>query len=228
MEVITTITVPATTPVRLTTKEHVRGDLNITSGADDIYIDRLIDAVSETVIRYCGRTFASETLQDVFYAGDWHLYQRSPGDELLQLTRWPIISIASVIEYDASGTQTTLVENTDFVQRGIYGQLLRLDSATGLPRRWWMPKIAVTYSAGYSLPAQTKTGENYTLPRSLEEVVIRIIKSRWLARNRDPMLRQQIIPNVIEQQFWIDTGRDGDLSPDEREALDRFRVPVIG
>lgn len=224
------VTTPATSN-RLTTKEHVRGDLNIKSGKDDVYIDRLIDSVSDAVTQYCERVFAQQSYTLTLSTDHrpsssqfWNLRESIP------LWPSPVTTVTSVTE-----NAVALVSGADYVADlgpppptpPMPAALYRLDS-NGNPRTWPRLSIVIAYAAGYTLPSQTKAGETYTLPRSLEDVVIRLIKDRYFARDRDSLLRSESVPGVGDRQYWIDTGKDGDFSPDVREVLDRYRVPTIG
>jgi hypothetical protein len=132
--------------------------------------------------------------------------------ETLQLSRWPEVSIVSFTE-----DGTALVEGTDYVIEKDVGQAIRLDAQSGRRRHWNATPKVVQYTAGYS-----------AIPSEVEDAVIRMVTRRFRAKGRDPNLRQQSIPGVLEQSWWIATGSDsGNLTPDIVDLLDNYRAPVI-
>lgn len=129
-----------------------------------------------------------------------------------------------VVETVSDGAQSILIEGVDFIADADKGQLTRLFS-DGCPRRWFgFPTIAITvqYQAGFATYP--------TDAEDVEEAVILLVKARWFARNRDPYLRQENIPNVREATYWIaqGAGSNGALPPDVEDMLEKYRVPVIG
>lgn len=111
-----------------------------------------------------------------------------------------------------------LAEGVDFLVKYDVGQLVRLDSRL-YPRRWPSFPITASYKAGYA-----------TLPADVVEAVVLLVKHRWFARKRDPYLRQENIPGVIESSWWIaqGPGTNGNLPPDVEDILEKYRVPVVG
>lgn len=200
----------------LTLLSTVKTYLEITDRAQDALLTILIRQASAAAASYCNRVFAQETLQEEFWATrDLNATSRmlNVTYRVLTLSRWPVTSVTSVVENDV-----TLVEDTDFLVVSDKGQLLRID-ANGNPRAWPSYKITVVYVAGYQLLQ--------TLPWDIEDAVIRMVKARWITRTRDPSLRQQNIPGVLEQTFWIPSGNEaGAMTPDVTDLLDGYRVPV--
>lgn len=209
---LTEVVTPAS-DFRLTTKAHVRDDLKIASGTDDAYLDRLIVSQSAAAAKYCNRVFALQTYKDTrsrFYR------------ERMMVANVPLVSVSSVADDDA-----ILSPDSDFIPDVEKGFLLRLDSC-GNPRPWRAFKLVVTYVAGYTLPRQGNGGEAFTLPADLEEAVIRMIKARYLARDRDPYLKSENVPGVSEQTYWVPAGNEGNLAPDITDVLDRYCIPAVG
>ena len=56
-----------------------------------------------------------------------------------------------------------------------------------------------------------------------------MVKARYYARKRDPMIRQESAPAAWEAAYWFGTGPGGpgDLPVDVAAKLDRFRVAVV-
>lgn len=111
-----------------------------------------------------------------------------------------------------------LAEGVDFLIKTAVGQLERLDTNLW-PRRWSALPITVQYQTGYVI-----------LPADVVESVVLMAKHRWFARKRDPYLRQENIPGVIENTWWIaqGPGTNGNLPPDVEDMLEKYRVPVTG
>lgn len=214
---ITTLVTPAVAPsggvvYDLTTLPVVKADLGITTGTDDLFFKGLISRASAAAASYCNRVFPVETVTDEFFpiCGPG-LSVLSRDRAPLTLSRWPIVAVTTVTE-----NAVVLVAGTDFRIDYDKGQLIRIDSS-GNPSYWPNYQLAITYSAGYA-----------TIPYDVIDAVIRMVKNRWFMRTRDSSLRQQAIPGVIEQQFWVATGAEaGAMTPDVVDLLDGYRVPVI-
>lgn len=113
----------------------------------------------------------------------------------------------------------TLAEGRDYLVDAEHGQLVRLDF-TGRPRLWsGMPVLAV-YPAGYTAAS---------LPDDIQDAIIQLVKARYYARNRDPMVRQQNVEGVYSASYAMGAGfgSDNDLPTNVQGMLERYRVPVI-
>jgi hypothetical protein len=193
----------------LTELSDVKDELGVTNGANDAVLKRYISSASLAAMQYCNRVFSVETLSEQFLPEYWHLPVRS-GVKPLQLTRWPIVSITSVTE-----NAVLLVQGTDYLVDAANGQLTRLDS-NAYQCRWQPLPLTVVYVAGYA-----------TIPLDVEDAIIRMVTKRYVAKGRDPALKQESIPGVREVQYWIATGADsGNMTPDITDILENYRVPV--
>jgi Phage gp6-like head-tail connector protein len=214
---ISTVVTPAKT-YDLTTLAVVKGLLNITNSAQDAYLQSLISAASAAAAQYCNRVFpAEEVLDEVWPALDAYPYQVPGGIAPLQLSRWPLGTITSVvISTDPTSTPTTLTSGTDFRFDTVRGQLIRLDFS-GYPCGWAPSYIAADYIGGFA-----------TIPADVADAVCRMVRSRYYANTRDPMLRSENIEGVYEASYWISAvGNNGNLTPDVLDILDNYRTPVI-
>jgi hypothetical protein len=119
---------------------------------------------------------------------------------------------------NVSNVPAALIEGTDFTADRPFGQLTRL-STSGQPRHWDSRPIVVQYPAGYALANLSDA----------QEAVVEMVKERWFARTRDPMLRQENISGAYEATYWISALKDsGAMTPLVTSLLDQYRVPVIG
>ena len=210
--VISTVTTAASS-YDLTTLAIVKDELSITNTDSDATLQRYLTNASAAAAQYCNRVFPVEAIKDLFWAQRDRFPRIIPGGmPALKLSRYPITTVDAVIEFGV-----TLVEDTDFKTDAANGELIRLD-VNGYPRLWPIYPIEVDYHAGYS-----------TIPSDVQDAVVRMVKSRWLARGRDPNLKARTIPGVIEQQWWIASGTEqGNMTPDVTDLLDNYRTPVIG
>lgn len=206
---ILTVTIAAKT-YDLTDLADVKDELGITTGGSDTVLGRYISSASLAAMQYCNRTFAVETLSEQFFADHPNRMVRG-GVKILQLTRWPLVAKSTVVTEDS----IVLVEGTDYLVDNANGQLTRLD-ASGLAVYWHPLPLTVAYSAGYA-----------SIPLDVADAIIRMVTRRFSAKGRDPNLKQQSIPGVLEQSWWIATGTEtGNMSPDITDVLDNYRVPV--
>lgn len=211
MQIITTV-VDQASSYDLTTLINVKAELSIaaTTTTSDAVLRRYITSASSAAINYCNRAFVVETIQDQFLSkGATRLLSDHPS--ILQLSRWPISELTSVV---VDGT--TLVEDTDFLTDVTNGQLTKIDS-DGNRRNWCGQSITVIYDGGFD-----------TIPSDVEDAVIRMATKRYLAKGRDATLKQRDIPGVISESFWISTGADsGNMTPDISDVLDNYRTPIL-
>lgn len=207
---------PAATRL-LTSLGTVKAELKATGGADDDYLRGVILRASSAAEDYCNRVFAREALQDTFL----FRFERGPmmaqsAPALLVLSRSPVVSIQSLTE-----NATTLVEGTDFVTDQSTGILTRLD-ASGRPTVWPCYTIIVQFTAGWLLP----NDQGRTLPGSVEDAVLLLVKEAWSARGRDPSLKSETVEGVYSATYWLgSTGEVGDLPAPAGAKLDRYRFP---
>ncbi|HEY2178103.1 MAG TPA: hypothetical protein VGH15_05925 [Caulobacteraceae bacterium] len=149
IEVVTTVLAAAKT-YDLTDLATVHDELSIPASktSDDTWLGRAIGQVSRLVMSATNRVFAPELVQDLFDLPRGR-YQVPSNSQRLQLARWPIIVVASVVQTSAEGVTSTLVEGTDFRVDYAVGQLLRLDATTDIPTPWEPLPLTVAYVAGY-------------------------------------------------------------------------------
>lgn len=154
------VTTPATTR-RLTRVEHVLAEIAIPP-TDHELIASLIDQASAAIERHCQRTFGREVVLET---------ARAYGDNHLQLSRTPIVAVASVLFDGTDVILDYLVEDRDAGL--LYRRAGWLSTASFHPgltgrQRWpgWghpLPdseeaRFSATYTGGYILPSQSLDG----------------------------------------------------------------------
>ncbi len=188
----------------LTTLATVKDEIGITDDAADARLQRWIDEASERIETYLGRVLAGETVRETFRL------RGAPG--CLRLARRPVAAVASI---DVDGAT---LANDQYEIDATAGLLYSIggDQRT----RWAGCTVAVTYTAGYvSVQA---------LPRPIETACLGLVRHRWAARDRDPMLRSLAIPGVVTEQYWVGaTGDDGAMPPEIAALLDPFRTVTV-
>lgn len=217
--IVSTVTTPAAN-TQLTDLATVKAELNLvnTDANRDSVLTRYIAACSQAIQTYCNRVFAVETIQDQFFPQrDAPISPVIQGVDPIQLTRWPIVSLLSVVEWPSSSNPITLTSGTNFLEDDDAGQLIRLDKF-GVPKLWSPNPLTVQYTAGYA-----------TLPADLVDACIDFVKFRYFARMRDPSLKSENVAGVYEASYLWGTGPGG---PDDMPAtvagkIDRYRVPVL-
>lgn len=111
-----------------------------------------------------------------------------------------------------------LAEGVDFLVQNDRGILSRLYLNSN-QMNWPALPVCVQYQAGFA-----------TIPLDLQDAMIRMVKARWFARSRDPMVRQENVEGVYSATYWFGTGpgSPADMPNDAAAFLDRnYRVPVI-
>lgn len=220
---LTTVNTPAASRL-LTTLANVKAVLGITDGAQDTYLNLIIPQASAACENYCNRVFAQETLTDAFRL-QYPWFPGFPDAHVapLQLTRWPLVSVTSVIETDGQGVATTLTAGTDYESDMDAGQVFRLDTY-GNPRNFATYRVAIQYVAGYALPGDVSP----TMPADIEQAAIEMVKAMWAARKRDPNLRSETIPELISNTYQTVAPTSSGLPLIVESLLDNYRVPVVG
>lgn len=196
-----TVLKPATN-TQLTTVATVKTELGIYNGpADDIWIADAIDRASDTITRYCNCVLTREVLQET-------IVLKRPTESLM-LTRFPVVIADVEVTVDGTGALTEV--------DGFSGLVYRLD-ASGNRILWAAGRIVVIYGAGYILPGD----DGRDLPYDLERAAILLVKSAYFARQRDPLLKSENIPDALQSSYWM-----GDLPPEVEGILSRYRVVAL-
>lgn len=161
MSVITTVLAPAASNGMIDVA-MAKDELSITGTANDAWLSRVIGQVSRAMMNATNRVFAPEYVQDLIDIK--RMRSQVPGGVWqLQLTRFPVLAVASVIQVSTElSTTRTLVQETDFRVDYDTGALIRIDSATGMSIAWEALPVTVRYVAGYG----TAVSEAHSGPAS--------------------------------------------------------------
>lgn len=209
MKSIVTVTTAATSRL-LTTRARFKSEVGITATTDDDMIDAWLLEASDAIAAYVGRQLLPETVSEAFRLAPGELAYR-PDVMPLTLARWPVTTLTSVVE------EGTTLATTDYEIDKATGCLWRLSN--GYRARWYAVNVVVAYIAGYA---------DSTAPRSpLATACLSVLKHRWSARSRDPMVKSQDIPGVLKTDYWVGSVGDGPFPPDVIALLDPFRDIII-
>jgi hypothetical protein len=205
MKSIVTVTTAATSRL-LTTRTRFKSEVGITATTDDDMIDAWLLEASDAIAAYCGRQLLPETVSETFRLAPGELAYR-PNVMPLTLARWPVTTLTSVVE------EGVTLASTDYEVDKNTGCLWRLSD--GYRARWYSVNIVVAYIAGYA---------DSTAPRSsLATACLSVLKHRWAARSRDPMVKSQDIPGVLRTDYWVGSVGDGPFPAEVMALLDPYR-----
>jgi hypothetical protein len=191
-----TVLTSATTTA-LTDLASVQAELGLSGQDEAPYLNAQIAAASAAIASWCGRSFGQEQVREIWR--DLSLPQ-------LALARWPITSIASVVQ-DGETLQAAQYEAD-----AAAGMLWRLSDDERI--RWEARKLTVTYTAGYLLPSQS----NRTLPADVQRAATLMVAAQYNARGRDPMLRSESAQDV-GQASYLDPRAGMEAMPPQAAAL---------
>jgi len=120
-------------------------------------IELVIDWSSAEVAAVCNRSFAKETVTEVFRGVE--------NSNRIFLSRYPVTNIESI---DEDGGDA-LVEDTDYELDSNSGTLVRLDAA-------WLGPVTITYTGGYDLPFES--------PKALRQATLLMTREAYFAATR--------------------------------------------
>ena len=145
--IFTEVTLPAGS-YDLTDLPTTKDELAIKAAdtGNDIFLKRAITQASSAIASYCSQIFQVETLVDTFdRQGRPDTVRQFYGPATLQLSRSPVVSVASLTE-----NGTALVEGTDFRVDKKLGLVYRLSADSTKTVPWSLFPVVVTYSAGFT------------------------------------------------------------------------------
>jgi uncharacterized phiE125 gp8 family phage protein len=222
MRSVVEIVTPAESEL-LTTLDRVKAELQITTDVNDEILQAKIAEASSDIQAAVGKRLPWEGVKETFWHDDDRHPQRAvhfgnPAQTTLFLNRTPVAAIASVTVDDIVLDPSEYRLDPD---AGLLDRLL----TEGIPCAWCFRKsVVVAYTGGYTLPGQD--GRN--LAYAIEGAVVALVSDYWASRGRDPTLRSESIPGVIDRQFWVGAvGDPGLLPPRVLASIAPFRRPAV-
>lgn len=174
----------------------VRDLLGIPGTDQDKALEGFVARASDVIARHCRRVFAKETIEETFRPDQCVA-------ELI-LSRYPVVSVTSISE---NGTALSADEYEVDKDKGL---ITRLHGPR--PCYWSTWKTAVTYDAGYELPAKA--------PHALQQACLQLVKAYYLGADRDPMIRSESVTPMSSASYF---GGSDYLPPDVVGLLGQFR-----
>jgi hypothetical protein len=206
----------------LTTLAAVKSELGIKGGQDNEWLTLQIQVATQIVTGYLNiseaddgtSTLGRETLVETFRVHHSRYLSRrldSERNQYLILSRRPVTSIASIVQ------DGTALDPSEYEVDGA-GILKHL--AADRPTDWNGNKIVATYTAGFLLPGQS--GRNLHI--AIESATIGLVKAAYGARDRDPNIKSENIPGLIETNYFFRSPEPGAPLPEEiAQKLNKFR-----
>lgn len=199
-----TVTTPAST-TDLTTLAAVKAELGISTTEHDTQLGNYISQASDSVISYCNRVFARESVSETFRI-------ERPGKGLV-LSRYPVTAIASVVENGVT------LAASDYETNAGDGVLWRLQGDS--QSRWACGKIVVNYTGGYLLP--NDVGRN--LPNDIERAAIMMVVHAFNVAGTDASVKRESIDGIgSTERFQLP---ESGIAPDVESLLARYRQVAL-
>jgi uncharacterized phiE125 gp8 family phage protein len=199
-----TVTTPAAT-TDLTTLAAVKAELGLSTNEHEAQLSTYIRQASDTVERYCNRTFARESVSETF------LPNRCL--DSLMLTCFPVTAIASVVE------NGTTLASTDYKLEADTGVLFRVSNE--VQRLWSRGKIVVDYDCGYLLPGD----DGRDLPHDIERAAIMLAAQSFLNAGTDASVKRESVDGIgSTERFSLSASG---MTPEAEAILARYRQVAI-
>jgi uncharacterized phiE125 gp8 family phage protein len=223
MRSIVEIVAPAASEL-LTTLDRVKAELQITTDANDEVLEAKIAEASSDIQAAVGKRLPREDVKETFWHDDAFRPLLpvprfgNPAQTTLFLKRTPVSKIASVTVDDVA------LDPSEYRLDPGAGLLDRL-TPDGYPCDWCFRKsVVIAYTGGFILPGQ----DSRNLDFGIEGAVVALVSDYWASRGRDPTLRSESIPGLIDRQFWVGAvGDPGLLPPRVLASIAPFRRPAV-
>jgi hypothetical protein len=197
-----TVTAPPST-TKLIALADLKAVLGITDSANDTLLGNIIQRGSDAIARFCNRVFAQRTVIETLPGS---------GGQLLKLKFAPIVTLTSIaLDGETVDPDTYTLTEPD---AGIVFREAACWAYTGHAYSY-----TATYTHGYNLPDMAGTD---TLPHDIQQAALELCKGLWLARQRDPTVSMESVPDVYTVQYGGKGGNGvpvGTLPPSVQELL---------
>lgn len=180
----------------LVSLSDAKSALSITGSDQDAKIATWIDQASAAISTYCGRVFAVEQVEEVI--------RPSYGCVGLVLARFPVISIASIIEGEATLTSDDYEAN---LSSGTVDRIWSNRYAC-----WSRDPVVVTYTAGFA-----------SIPADVQRACIVTLQHIQSNAGRDMTLRSSATTDILSES-WFAPSSDA-LPPEVASLVAPYRVP---
>jgi len=203
-----------TATARICTLADVKNRLGITDTENDATLARLITGIEDLFESYCRRPL-------IVTAADVTEYYGCQGGQLLQLDRYPLVSISSIkltCDYDFDSADA-MTEDDEYriIKGGRTGIVSRIYA--GWPE---MPDaVQVIYRGGYCSAGQAPGEGEHQLPADLREAAIE--QASFIFKRRDDIG----LSGVGFQGGDISKFSAIDLLPMVKKTLDNYRRPQL-
>lgn len=186
------ITPPAFEPVTLDeAKAHVKQDLD----TDDALITTLIQVARERAEYLTGRAFMKQTWEEVL--------ERFPPERVIQLPRWPLLSVEHVKYFDDEGQELTLA-TTEY-----YVDATNEPGRIGLQKEKYWPTdslqagegVVIRYIAGETAEDEEEA-QQAAIPRGIKQLVLFLVDHFYAHRGVISDARYAPIPETLNDLAW--------------------------
>lgn len=196
----------------LTTLATLKAELGVTGSSQDTRLSALINQVSDAIETFCDRKFQRRTVTETVLRHRRTIY----------LSAWPVVSIASITDSGVAWTADdyTLDADEGIITRSLYG--VGYGSPCGYDS---FAALSIAYTGGYILPG----AEGSNLPGDLERACLDLASRYFHGGGRDPALRSETVPGVIEQSWSaVDSIQTvGGLPLDVARSLSGYKRAIL-
>jgi len=210
IDALRTLEVVTASEQSLVTLEVARDELG-TKRADDGRVRRYIQEASSVVATYTRRVWRQETVTEVFHQSYFqpshfiadafrHLHGHDHAPRPIMLSRYPVIEVSALTDGE------DVLAEADYLLNKPAGLIHRFDATSNVTRPWSGLTLSVTYTGGYLLA---------DVPPDVQQGCLTLMRHRYSARGRDPMLRSIDIPGVQSEAYWVGAqGENGAVPPE--------------
>jgi hypothetical protein len=195
------VTTPATS-MALVSLSDAKTHLGISDNTQDAAITEQIAQVSAAVHSYCDRVLVQQTYQDIFRAFYAWLDYGKP----LRTRQYPLAFASVTVTEDG-----TVLGAAAWEAQLEAGALYRLDGV-GHVSAWAGTSVVIDYDGGYD-----------PIPDDVQAAALEWLSARRMEIGRDPMLRSEVIPDVISQTWATRDASTLAIPPGVRDLLAPYR-----